>query len=63
MEENKVCKVFRVTCTKIFNAEMEVMASSSDEAVEWAQEHINILDEQNRWIFGEATADYADEER
>lgn len=42
---------------------MEVVADSKDEAVNWAQNHINILDEQNRWFFGEATADYADEQR
>ncbi len=63
MEENKKQKVFKVICTKIYNAEMEVVADSKDEAVNWAQNHINILDEQNRWFFGEATADYADEQR
>jgi hypothetical protein len=63
MEDNKKQKVFIVTCTKIYNAEMEVVADSKDEAVNWAQNHINILDEQNRWFFGEATADYADEQR
>lgn len=55
-------KKYRVTCTKIYNGEIVVLASSSAEAVKRAQDHIDLLDEQNHWDFGEATADYADEE-
>lgn len=49
-----------VYCTKIYNGCMEVEAKSSEEAVEWAQEHISQLDDECNWFFGEATADYAD---
>lgn len=49
-----------VNCTKIYNGCMEVEAKSSEEAVEWTQEHISQLDDECNWFFGEATADYAD---
>ena|GEM_PF-5961837 len=49
-----------VNCTKIYNGCMEVEAESSEEAVRWAQEHINKLDDEGNWSFGEATADFAE---
>ena len=39
---------------------MEVEAESSEEAVRWAQEHTNKLDDEDNWSFGEATADFAE---
>ena len=49
-----------VNCTKIYNGCLEVEANSSDEAMEWAQEHINILDDEDNWFFGETTVDFAE---
>ena len=50
-------KTFIVTCTRIFNGDLEVQADSADEAVSIAQERLDEVD----WQFGEETADYADE--
>ena len=47
-----------VTCTIIYNGYMEVEAKSCKEAVEWARDHISKLDDEDNWMFGEATADY-----
>jgi len=49
-----------VTCTKIYNGYMEVEAKTCKEAVEWARDHISKLDDEDNWMFGEATADYAE---
>ena len=49
-----------VNCTKIYNGCLAVEANSSDEAMEWAQEHINILDDEDNWFFGETTVDFAE---
>lgn len=46
-----------VTCTCIYNGFIEVDANDQKEAVSMAQER---LDEVN-WVFGEQTADYAEE--
>lgn len=46
-----------VTCTKIYNGTIEVEAENKEEALEIADENLDDVD----WVFGEATADYAEE--
>lgn len=47
-----------VSCTKISNGTLEIEANSKEEAIEYAKKHIDEV----IWIFGEATADYAEED-
>lgn len=50
-------KKYIVTCTKIYNGTIEVEAENKEEALEIADENLDDVD----WVFGEATADYAEE--
>ena len=50
-------KKYIVTCTKIYNGTIEVEAENKEEALEIADENLDDAD----WVFGEATADYAEE--
>lgn len=47
-----------VDCTKIYNGTLEVEAESKQEALAYAEQHLDEVD----WEFGEATADYAEED-
>ena len=49
--------MYGVTCTRIYNAYMEVEAESAHEARLMANERLEEVD----WEFGEQTADYAEE--
>lgn len=48
---------YDVTCTKIYNGTIRVEAESQEEAMQYAQEHLDQVD----FDFGEITVDYADE--
>lgn len=47
---------YEVTLTKIYNGRMEVDASSEQEAIEIAREHIDNA----KFEYGETTVDYAE---
>lgn len=55
-------KTFIVRCTKILNGAMIIKAENSEDAVKEAQDMLNGNVDCIDWDFGEATADYADEE-
>ena len=55
-------KRYIVTCTKILNGVMFIDAENSEDAVKSAQEKLNENVDCIDWDFGEATADYAEEE-
>jgi len=49
---------YQVVCTKIYNGTIEVEADNKEEALAVAQDRLSELDENDEWVFGEATADY-----
>lgn len=49
-----------VYCTKIYNGSVEVDADCKEDALDIAEQSIN--DGKVEWEFGEATADYAEED-
>lgn len=64
-------KLFTVTCTIVYNGSMQVEAESEDEAVSKVQEQLSyhagslpsdLEAGDATFFFGEATADYAEQE-
>ena len=49
--------IYQVTCTRIYNGQLEVEAESKEEALRIAEERLSDVD----WDFGEETCDYAEE--
>ncbi len=51
---------FIVSCTKIYNGTLTVNARTAEEAMQYGQDILCKNEDAPDWVFGEATADFAE---